>query len=154
MPRRIRAGCTIPMATSGKFSWFSRTIFRRSRRAERMGLAVLRAVARRDKRMSKPRVLFLCTGSSARSQMAEGYLRHVAGDEFEPLSAGIEPKGLNPLAVEALHENGIDISQHKSKDVREFLGQAIPYVITVCDNAKERCPIFPRTFKFLHWSFD
>ena len=104
--------------------------------------------------MSKARVLFLCTGNSARSQMAEGYLRHVAGDEFEPLSAGIEPKGLNPLAVEAMHEIGIDISQQKSKDVREFLGQAIPYVITVCDNAKERCPIFPRTFKFLHWSFD
>ena len=104
--------------------------------------------------MSKARVLFLCTGNSARSQMAEGYLRHIAGDEFEPLSAGIEPKGLNPLAVEAMHEIGIDISQQKSKDVREFLGQAIPYVITVCDNAKERCPIFPRTFKFLHWSFD
>jgi arsenate reductase (thioredoxin) len=86
--------------------------------------------------------------------MAEGYLRHVAGDEFEALSAGIEPKGLNLLAVEAMQEIGIDISQQKSKDVREFLGQAIPYVITVCDNAKERCPIFPRTFKFLHWSFD
>jgi arsenate reductase len=86
--------------------------------------------------------------------MAEGYLRHVAGDEFEALSAGIEPKGLNPLAVEAMHEIGIDISQQKSKDVREFLGQAIPYVITVCDNAKERCPMFPRTFKSLHWSFD
>ena len=86
--------------------------------------------------------------------MAEGYLRHVAGDEFEVLSAGIEPQGLNSLAVEAMEEIGIDISQQKSKDVREFLGQAIPYVITVCDNAKERCPIFPRTFKFLHWSFD
>jgi arsenate reductase len=86
--------------------------------------------------------------------MAEGYLRHVAGDEFEALSAGIEPKGLNLLAVEVMQEIGIDISQQKSKDVREFLGQAIPYVITVCDNAKERCPIFPRTFKFLHWSFD
>jgi arsenate reductase len=86
--------------------------------------------------------------------MAEGYLRHVAGDEFEALSAGIEPKGLNSLAVEAMQEIGIDISQQKSKDVREFLGQAIPYVITVCDNAKERCPIFPRTFKVLHWSFD
>ena len=86
--------------------------------------------------------------------MAEGYLRHVAGDEFEALSAGIEPKGLNSLAVEAMQEIGIDISQQKSKDIREFLGQAIPYVITVCDNAKERCPIFPRTYKFLHWSFE
>ena len=104
--------------------------------------------------MSKPKVLFLCTGNSARSQMAEGYLRHVASDAFEPLSAGTEPKGLNPLAVEAMREIGIDISQQASKDVRSFLGQAIPYVITVCDNAKQRCPIFPRTYKFLHWSLE
>lgn len=104
--------------------------------------------------MSKPKVLFLCTGNSARSQMAEGYLRHIAGDKFEALSAGIEPKGLNPLAVEAMQEIGIDISQQTSKDVKEFLGQGIPYVITVCDNAKQRCPIFPRTYKFLNWSFD
>jgi arsenate reductase (thioredoxin) len=104
--------------------------------------------------MAKASVLFLCTGNSARSQMAEGYLRHTAEDEFEALSAGIEPKGLNPLAVEAMQEIGIDISHQKSKDVREFLGQAIPYVITVCDNAKERCPIFPRSFKFLHWPFE
>lgn len=104
--------------------------------------------------MSKPKVLFLCTGNSARSQMAEGYLRHIAGNEFEALSAGIEPKGLNPLAVEAMKEIGIDISQQTSKDVRSFLGQPIPYVITVCDNAKQKCPIFPRTYKFLHWSLE
>jgi arsenate reductase (thioredoxin) len=104
--------------------------------------------------MSKPKVLFLCTGNSARSQMAEGYLRHVAGNEFEPLSAGVEPKSLNPLAVAAMKEIGIDISQQTSKDVRSFLGQAIPYVVTVCDNAKQRCPIFPRTYKFLHWNLD
>ncbi len=104
--------------------------------------------------MSKPKVLFLCTGNSARSQMAEGYLRHVAADEFEALSAGIEPKGLNPLAVEAMGEIGIDISRQQSKDVREFLGQAIPYVVTVCDNAKEHCPIFPRTYSYLHWSLE
>jgi arsenate reductase (thioredoxin) len=104
--------------------------------------------------VSKPRVLFLCTGNSARSQMAEGYLRHVAGDEFEALSAGTEPKGLNPLAVEAMKEIGIDISQQKSKDVRDFLGQAIPYVVTVCDNAQARCPVFPGTYKFLHWSLE
>lgn len=103
---------------------------------------------------SKPKVLFLCTGNSARSQMAEGYLRHVAGDQFEPLSAGIEPKGLNPLAVEAMNEIGIDISHQKSKDVVSFLGQYVPYIVTVCDNARERCPIFPRTYKFLHWGFD
>jgi arsenate reductase (thioredoxin) len=104
--------------------------------------------------MSKPRVLFLCTGNSARSQMAEGYLRHVAGDQYEALSGGIEPKGLNPLAIEAMREIGIDISQQKSKDVVSFLGQSIPYVVTVCDSAKQRCPIFPRTYKFLHWSID
>jgi arsenate reductase len=103
---------------------------------------------------AKPKVLFLCTGNSARSQMAEGYLRHAAGDEFEALSAGIEPKGLNPLAIEAMREIGIDISTQRSKDVREFLGQPIAYVITVCDNARERCPIFPLTYRFLHWSFD
>ncbi len=86
--------------------------------------------------------------------MAEGYLRHAAGDHFEALSAGIEPKGVNPLWVEAMNEIGIDISHQKSKDVVSFLGQYIPYVITLCDDAKQRCPIFPRTFKFLHWGFD
>src|SRR5579859_2176836 len=104
--------------------------------------------------MGNPKVLFLCTGNSARSQMAEGYLRRVAGDQFEAMSAGIEPKGLDPLAVEVMREIGIDISHQKSKDVVTLLGQHIPYVITVCDNARERCPIFPRTYKFLHWSFD
>jgi arsenate reductase len=84
--------------------------------------------------------------------MAEGFLRDVAGDYFESLSAGIEPKGLNPLAVEVMREIGIDISQQRSKDVREFLGSPIPYIITVCDNAKEHCPIFPGTYKYMHWS--
>jgi len=102
----------------------------------------------------KPKVLFLCTGNSARSQMAEGYLRHVAGDRFEAMSAGIEPKGLNPLAVEAMREIGINISQQQSKDVVSLLGEHIPYVVTVCNNAKERCPIFPRTYKFLHWDLE
>ncbi len=101
----------------------------------------------------KPKVLFLCTGNSARSQMAEGYLRQVASDSFTAMSAGIEPKGLNPLAVEVMDEIGIDISNQHSKDVVSLLGQHIPYVVTVCDNAKERCPIFPGTWKFLHWSF-
>ena len=100
----------------------------------------------------RAKVLFLCTGNSARSQMAEGYLRDAAGDRFEALSAGIAPKGLNPLAVEAMHEIGIDISRYLSKDVVDFLGQPIPYIVTVCDNARERCPIFPGTYKFLHWS--
>jgi arsenate reductase len=102
----------------------------------------------------RPKVLFLCTGNSARSQMAEGYLRHVAPDRFEATSAGIEPKGLNPLAIEAMREIGIDISRQTSKDVVSLLGQHVPYVVTVCDNAKERCPIFPGTWKFLHWSFE
>jgi arsenate reductase len=104
--------------------------------------------------MGNPKVLFLCTGNSARSQMAEGYLRHVAGDRFEAMSAGIEPKTLNPLAVEAMEEIGIDISRQRSKDVVTLLRQHVPYVVTVCDNAKERCPIFPGTWKFLHWSFE
>jgi arsenate reductase len=86
--------------------------------------------------------------------MAEGYLRHVAGDHFEATSAGVEPTKLNSLAVEAMSEIGIDISHQKSKNVVTLLGQHIPYVVTVCDNAKERCPIFPRTYKFLYWSFD
>jgi arsenate reductase (thioredoxin) len=101
----------------------------------------------------KPKVLFLCTGNSARSQMAEGYLRHVAGDRFEALSAGIEPKGLNPLAVEAMREIGIDISRQQSKDVTSLLGTPVRYVVTVCDNAAERCPVFPGAFFAIHWSF-
>lgn len=104
--------------------------------------------------MGNPKVLFLCTGNSARSQMAEGYLRHIAGDKFQPLSAGIEPKGLNPLAFEVMKEIGVDISQQTSKNVVSFLGQHVPYVVTVCDDARERCPIFPGTWKFLHWSFE
>lgn len=107
-----------------------------------------------DGEYMKPKVLFLCTGNSARSQMAVGYLRYVASDRFEVASAGIEPKGLNPLAVEVMREIGVDMSRQTSKDVVSLLGQHVPYVITVCDNAKERCPIFPGTWKFLHWSFE
>ena len=103
--------------------------------------------------MPKPKLLFLCTGNSARSQMAEGFLRHLAPG-YDALSAGIEPKGLNPVAVEVMHEAGIDISAQQSKDVRSFLGLSVQYVITVCDNARERCPIFPGAYKFLHWSFE
>lgn len=103
---------------------------------------------------SKPKVLFLCTGNSARSQMAEGYLQRMGSDRYDAASAGIEPKGLNPLAVEAMAEIGIDISRQKSKDVGVFLGQYIPYIITVCDHAREKCPVFPGTYKFLHWSLD
>ena len=102
----------------------------------------------------KPKVLFLCTGNSARSQMAEGYLRHVANDKYEAVSAGIEPKGLNPLAVEVMREIGIDISGHRSKHVDEFTGQRFDYVLTVCDNARESCPIFPGQISTIHHSFD
>jgi arsenate reductase (thioredoxin) len=104
--------------------------------------------------MRKPKVLFLCTGNSVRSQMAEGLLREMAGERFEVLSAGTNPSGVNPLAIEAMQEIGIDISKHRSKNVKEFLGQPIEYVITVCDRAKEACPIFPGTYKFLSWSLD
>ncbi len=102
----------------------------------------------------KARVLFLCTGNSARSQMAEGWLRHLAGDRFEVFSAGSHPVGLNPVSVEAMAEVGIDISAHRSKSVSEFLTQPFEYVITVCDRAKESCPIWPGPTHLLHWSFD
>jgi arsenate reductase len=102
----------------------------------------------------KSRVLILCTGNSARSQMAEGILRHLAGDAYEVFSAGTEPQGLHPLAVRALAELGIDISHHRSKSVTEFLGEKFDFVITVCDRAREQCPIFPGAAERIHWSFD
>jgi arsenate reductase len=102
--------------------------------------------------MIRTKVIFLCTGNSARSQMAEGWLRHLSGDHIEPLSAGLDPKGLNPYAVEAMREVGIDISGHTSDNVTGLLGRPIQFVITVCDNAQEKCPIFPFAYKYLHWS--
>lgn len=102
----------------------------------------------------KKRVLILCTGNSARSQMAEGLLRHDGGEGFKVESAGVEPSHVRPLAIEVMREIGIDISGHRSKSVDEFLGQEFDYVITVCDNANERCPIFPGRTKRIHWSFD
>lgn len=104
--------------------------------------------------MTRTRVLILCTGNSARSQMAEGIFRHLAGDRFEAASAGTRPVGLNPNAVKAMSEAGIDISSHRSKSVEEFAGQQFDYVITVCDNAKESCPIFPGAMQRLHHSFE
>jgi arsenate reductase len=100
------------------------------------------------------RVLILCTGNSARSQMAEGLLGDKASDRFEVFSAGTEPGRVNPLAIEAMREVGIDISAHRSKSVTEFLGQEFDYVITVCDNANENCPVFPGKTKRIHWSFE
>lgn len=102
----------------------------------------------------KKRVLILCTGNSARSQMAEGLLRHDCGDEFEVFSAGVEPSHVRPQAVEAMREIGVDISGHRSKSVDEFAGQEFDYVITVCDNANERCPVFPGKTERIHRSFD
>src|SRR3982751_76393 len=102
----------------------------------------------------KKRVLILCTGNSARSQMAEGLLRHLAPDRFEVESAGVEPSHVRPQAIEAMHEIGIDISNHRSKSVDEFAGREFDYVITVCDNARERCPVFPGRTERVHWSFE
>jgi arsenate reductase len=102
----------------------------------------------------RKRVLILCTGNSARSQMAEGLLRHEAGGKFEVASAGVEPSHVRPQAIAAMREIGIDISGHRSKSVDEFAGQEFDYVITVCDNAKERCPVFPGQTRRIHWSFD
>ena len=101
------------------------------------------------------RVLFLCTGNSARSQMAEGLLRHFAGDQFEAYSAGLEPKTINPYAIQAMREIGLDISGHRSKSVIEYLGHVhMGTVITVCSNAEERCPIFPFSTVRLYWPFE
>ena len=91
----------------------------------------------------KKRVLILCTGNSARSQMAEGLLEHDAGDRFEVKSAGTKPGRVRPEAIAVMKELGIDISGHRSKHVDEFQGQLFDYVLTVCDNAKESCPVFP-----------
>ena len=104
--------------------------------------------------MTKRRVLFLCTHNSARSQMAEGFLRHLAGDRFEVESAGTEQTHVNPLAVTAMAEVGVDLSGHRSKTLDRFLDQPWDHVITVCDHANERCPVFPRSAHRLHWSFE
>ncbi len=101
----------------------------------------------------KLRVLILCTANSARSQMAEGLLRELAGDKMDVFSAGTHPSVVNPLAIQAMQERGIDISHHRSKSVNEFLNSPFDFVITVCDNAAERCPIFPGPAKRIHWSF-
>jgi len=103
---------------------------------------------------TRQRVLFLCTGNSARSQMAEGLLRHIAGNQFDVFSAGTRPAGLNPNAVTAMAELGINIAGSRSKSVDEFAGLQFDYVFTVCDNAKESCPIFPGEGKRLHQSFE
>ncbi|MGK2856084.1 MAG: arsenate reductase ArsC [Thermoanaerobaculia bacterium] len=102
----------------------------------------------------KQRALILCTHNSARSQMAEGLLRHLAGDRFEVESAGTEQTQVNPFAISAMSEIGIDISSHSSKTLEQFLDQRWDYVITVCDNANELCPVFHGADVRLHWSFE
>ncbi len=106
--------------------------------------------------MEKTRVLFLCTGNSARSQMAEAFLRKYAGDAFEAYSAGLEPKGINPLTVQVMKEIGLDLSGQRSKSVNEYLGKVhFEYLITVCDDADKNCPtIWPGVNQRLHWSFE
>ena len=101
----------------------------------------------------KKRILILCTGNSARSQIAEGLFRSKSADRIEVCSAGTKPKGLNPLTVEVMKEIGIDISSHTSKDVSQFENEKFDLVITVCDNAKESCPVFPGA-KNIHWSIE
>lgn len=102
----------------------------------------------------KPGVLILCTGNSARSQMAEGLLKHICGDRFDIHSAGTRPIGVSPEAVEVLAEKGIDISANRSKSVDSFVGREFDYVLTVCDNARENCPYFPARTKLVHQAFE
>jgi len=102
----------------------------------------------------KLKILFLCTGNSCRSQMAEGWARHLKAGAIEPYSAGIETHGLNPLAVKAMAEAGVDISGHRSKHVDELRNIDFDYVVTVCDHARESCPRFPGEAKMVHRSFD
>lgn len=98
-------------------------------------------------------IVVLCTGNSCRSQIAEGYLRHFAGDLAKIYSAGIETHGVNPRAIQIMAEDGIDISKHTSNNVNEYLDIPFDYVITVCDNANEACPYFPGNVKRFHFNF-
>jgi len=104
------------------------------------------------KNTSMKKVIIICTGNSVRSQMAEGFFKKYKSN-WEIRSAGTNPQGLNPLSVKVMLEKGIDISGSKSKSINKFLGQKFDYIITVCDNAKENCPYFPGSAKYIHWSF-
>ncbi len=103
---------------------------------------------------AKKRILILCTGNSARSQMAEGLLRHDAGDRFDVESAGTKPSRVRPEAIAVMRELSIDISGYRSKSVEEFCGRQFDYVLTVCDNARESCPVFPGATATLHHNFE
>ena len=102
----------------------------------------------------KLKVLFLCTGNACRSQMAEGWARHLKDDVIEAHSAGVEPHGLDPRAVQVMKEAGVDISGQRSRHVREVMGIGFDYVVTVCNYAHETCPVFPGNVKVIHGSFD
>ena len=104
--------------------------------------------------MEKPKILFLCTGNSCRSQMAEGWTRHLIGDVTEPFSAGIETHGVNPFAVKVMAEAGVDISNQRSKLVDEIMDIKFDYVITLCGHARENCPFFPGKTRRVHAGFD
>ena len=103
--------------------------------------------------MEKKNILVLCTGNSCRSQIAEGYLKHFAGEKANVYSAGVETHGVNPKAIATMAEDGIDISSHTSNNVDEYTNIAFDYIITVCDNAKERCPYFPSQAVRFHYNF-
>ncbi len=104
--------------------------------------------------MNKPRMLIICTGNSARSQIAEALMSKYLSDEFDVVSAGLDPRGLNPYAVRVMQEIGIDISANQSKDVKQYLGQFFTYLVTVCSDAEARCPIFPGVVFRLFWPFE
>ena len=99
------------------------------------------------------KIIFLCTGNSARSQMAEGMMRHLRGNEFEVFSAGSEPKGINPLAIEVMKEIGIDISAQRSKHLDEYAEREFDYIVTLCDHAAKTCPLFPGSGERIHQGF-
>ena len=103
---------------------------------------------------ARTKILFLCTGNSCRSQIAEGWARHLRSDSLEAHSAGTAPHGVNPMAVRVMKEAGVDISTHRSKDVSKLLSTPFDYVITLCGGARETCPVFPREVKCLHVGFD
>jgi arsenate reductase (thioredoxin) len=102
----------------------------------------------------KERVLFICTGNRARSQMAEGLLRHAAGDRFDVYSAGTTPSGISDLTIEVMREVGVDVSGQRSKSVDEYAGESFHQIITVCDSARQVCPIFPGDGERLHWDIE
>ena len=104
--------------------------------------------------MNTKRILVLCTGNSARSQMGEGLFRHIGGEGWEVHSAGTKPSLVRPEAIAVMKELGIDLSGHRSKSVDEFAGQFFDYLVTVCDNARDNCPVFPSNAERIHWSFE